>query len=176
MIITNICKHYLNNNNYITGSWTYPGNQIDLRLNNASLEGAVHLIQNSEWKLLEITRLRNITTYECCPDEPYIYLVFTLTIKRNSPLYSCLFVTPAASKIFFVKKTNYEFYKSIIFFNFFFPVIVVMCLVNFWLPPQSKEKMTLCGCTALITSIFLIYFAYKIPPHSSSPPLIGKHT
>ncbi|KAK0089728.1 hypothetical protein PV325_005875 [Microctonus aethiopoides] len=129
------------------GSWSYSGNQIDLRLNNASLKNAVNLNQNSEWKLLELTRLRNITTYACCPDEPYIHLVFTLTIKRNSPLYSSLFMTPAAA-------------------------IVIMCLINFWLPPQSKEKFILCGCTALIISMFLIYFAHKLPPHSSKPPLI----
>ncbi|XP_034936490.1 acetylcholine receptor subunit alpha-like 1 isoform X2 [Chelonus insularis] len=129
------------------GSWTYPGNQIDLRLSNSSLEGAVHLIQNTEWKLVEITRLRNITTYECCPDEPYIHLVFTLTIRRNSPLYSSVFITPTA-------------------------VIVIMSLVNFWLPPKSKEKLIMCGCNALITSIFLIYFSNKIPPHSSNAPLI----
>lgn len=49
-----------------------------------------------------------------------------------------------------------------------------MILVNFWLPPQSREKIFLCGCTALITSLFLLFFCYKIPPLSDRTPLIGK--
>ncbi|KAH0539576.1 acetylcholine receptor subunit alpha-like 1 [Cotesia glomerata] len=129
------------------GSWSYSGNQIDLRLNNNSLEGTINLVDNTEWRLVDVTRLRNVTTYECCKDEPYIHLVFTLTIKRNAPLYSSVFLTPAAA-------------------------IVIMCLVNFWLPAQSKEKLLLCGVNVIVISLFLIYFGYRIPPHSTNSPLL----
>ncbi|XP_044020061.1 neuronal acetylcholine receptor subunit alpha-5-like [Aphidius gifuensis] len=131
------------------GSWTFPASQIDLSIIDIDdpAEDKIHLIPNAEWKILEITKYRNETIYSCCPDDPYVHVNYIFSIKRNSPLYTSIFITPTV-------------------------VIVIMILINFWLPPQSKEKIFLCGCTALITIIYLLFFCYKIPPLSDKAPLI----
>ncbi|XP_033226542.1 acetylcholine receptor subunit alpha-type acr-16-like isoform X2 [Belonocnema kinseyi] len=127
------------------GSWTYSGDQIDLHLFKKPMKPDL-LVSNTEWKLLEMTRGRNVVHYECCP-EPYVTLVFNLTLKRNALLYCNIVFTPTIP-------------------------IVFLTLIAFWLPPQSEVRIVVAGCTALITSIFLIYFGNKIPPVSENLPLI----
>lgn len=45
-----------------------------------------------------MTRERNIAHYPCCK-EPYIDLVFEMTIQRRSPAYKALIVTPITGNI-----------------------------------------------------------------------------
>ncbi|XP_043471113.1 acetylcholine receptor subunit alpha-like 1 isoform X1 [Leptopilina heterotoma] len=128
------------------GSWTYSGDQIDLHLFKKPMKVPDLLITNTEWKLEEMTRGRTVVHYECCP-EPYVTLVFNLTLKRNALLYYNIIFTPTIP-------------------------IVFLTLMAFWLPPQSEVRIAVAGCTALIISIFLIYFGFKIPPVAENLPLI----
>lgn len=50
----------------------------------------------------------------------------------------------------------------------------MMTLMVFCLPPQAGEKIILQCCTALVISIFMLYFTQKIPAMGSQTPLIGK--
>lgn len=52
-------------------------------------------------------------------------------------------------------------------------VIIILILINFWLPPQASEKIILNGCTSVIICLFLLYFTQKIPAMGTHTPLIG---
>ena len=56
-----------------------------------------------------------------------------------------------------------------------FLVIIITTLLSFFLPPQSGEKIILNGCTAVIITLYLLYFTQKIPPMGSHTPLVGKN-
>ncbi|XP_012217863.1 neuronal acetylcholine receptor subunit alpha-10 isoform X2 [Linepithema humile] len=126
------------------GSWTYHGEQIDLRLGKTQ-EMEMRFVKNAEWTLLDLAKKREAVTYSCCPD-PYINLKFTMTLKRNSALYCSILLMPATAIVFLV-------------------------LVTFWLPPQSETKISVAACTVLIIAVFLAYFGVKVPL-TTNPPLI----
>nr|CAD7262373.1 unnamed protein product [Timema shepardi] len=101
---------------------------------------------NAEWELVDVEEARNIKKYACC-EEPYIDITYNVTLRRQSPTYNAIVITPAT-------------------------VIVLMTLSNFWLPPQAGEKIMLGGCTAIIICIFLVYFSQKMPAMASHTPLV----
>jgi hypothetical protein len=49
---------------------------------------------NSEWELVGVEEARNVRTYPCCA-EPYVDITYNLTLRRRSPTYSAIVVTPA---------------------------------------------------------------------------------
>ncbi|KAG8235332.1 hypothetical protein J437_LFUL003615 [Ladona fulva] len=127
------------------GSWTYDGDQVDLQLDEHEAEMDL-MVPNTEWEITSLTRKRNVAYYSCCT-EAYIDVTFTLTLKRRSPTYNAVVITPAS-------------------------VIVVMTLMTFWLPPNSGEKLMLGGCTALIICIFMLFFAQMLPAMANHTPLV----
>ncbi|PSN48328.1 hypothetical protein C0J52_03410 [Blattella germanica] len=106
----------------------------------------VELMEMMEWEFVGVEDSRNVKTYACCI-EPYIDVTYKLTLRRRSPAYSAIVITPAT-------------------------VIVLMTLVSFWLPPSAGEKILLNGCTALIICIFLLYFSQKLPAMAGHTPLV----
>lgn len=129
------------------GSWTYHGYEVDLQLDKDTQNASVDLlVQNSEWELLGVTQERHVKMYKCC-SEPYIDVTFNITMKRRSPTYKAIIITPAFA-------------------------IIIMTLLNFWLPPQAGEKILLNGCTAVIICIFMLYFNQKCPIMGDHTPLI----
>ncbi|XP_063222311.1 acetylcholine receptor subunit alpha-type acr-16-like [Bacillus rossius redtenbacheri] len=127
------------------GSWTYDGNAIDLQIDDLGSE--IELMEeNSEWELVDVEESVNLKMYDCCT-EPYPDIIYNVTLRRRSPSYNALIITPAS-------------------------VIVLMTLANFWLPPQAGEKILLGGCTAIIICIFLLYFSQKLPAMASHTPLV----
>ncbi|XP_011158613.2 acetylcholine receptor subunit alpha-like 1 isoform X2 [Solenopsis invicta] len=130
--------------NMTFGSWTYHGEQIDMRL--SETENMEHMyVKNAEWKLMDLSKSREAVMYSCCP-EPYINLNFKMTLKRNSALYCSVLLMPAAAIVFLV-------------------------LVTFWLPPQSEMKISVAACTILIIAVFLGFLGFKVPL-TATPPLI----
>ncbi|CAH1370851.1 unnamed protein product [Tenebrio molitor] len=129
----------------IFGSWTYAGDQIDIDLieNKTKLD---LLIANSEWEIVKTSISKTFKYYPCCPD-PYPEVSVRIILNRISPSYKALIITPAF-------------------------VIIILILTNFWLPPQSGEKIILNGCTALIICLFMLYFTQKIPAMGTHTPLI----
>ncbi|EFN82262.1 Neuronal acetylcholine receptor subunit alpha-10 [Harpegnathos saltator] len=126
------------------GSWTYHGEQIDMRFSESQVTEDLH-VKNAEWKMVDLTKTRKAVNYACCPD-PYINLNFKMTLKRNAALYCSVLLMPAAAIVFLV-------------------------LVTFWLPPQSEMKISIAACTILIITVFLAYFGLKVPL-TANPPLI----
>ncbi|KAJ8913429.1 hypothetical protein NQ315_017173, partial [Exocentrus adspersus] len=129
------------------GSWTYNGDQIDIEnYNNASEAELDLLVNNNEWAIVKTSQKKNNKYYECCR-EAYPDITINITLSRVSPSYKAVIVTPAF-------------------------VIIVMTLLNFWLPPQAGEKILLNGCTAVIICLFMLYFTQKIPAMGNHTPLI----
>ncbi|XP_011706798.1 PREDICTED: neuronal acetylcholine receptor subunit alpha-10-like [Wasmannia auropunctata] len=104
-------------------------------------------VKNAEWKLMDLSKSREVVKYPCCP-EPYVNLNYKMTLKRNSALYCSILLMPAAAIVFLV-------------------------LVTFWLPPQSEMKISVAACTILIIAVFLGYLGLKVPL-TTTPPLIGR--
>nr|QQH14667.1 nicotinic acetylcholine receptor alpha 9 subunit [Blattella germanica] len=127
------------------GSWTYDGDHVDILLDKHGAE-VLELMEMMEWEFVGVEDSRNVKTYACCI-EPYIDVTYKLTLRRRSPAYSAIVITPAT-------------------------VIVLMTLVSFWLPPSAGEKILLNGCTALIICIFLLYFSQKLPAMAGHTPLV----
>ena len=99
------------------GSWTYSGFQVDLD-KTSDIVDMTNYIQNGEWELIAISIIRNVDYYPFSPEEPFPSVNFKLHLRRRVLYYV---------------------------FNIIIPCIwlSVLCLVGFWLPPDSGEKITL---------------------------------
>ncbi|XP_068085344.1 uncharacterized protein [Anabrus simplex] len=75
------------------GSWTYDGEQVDLQTDEYGAEIRL-MVSNSEWDVEKVTDGRNVKYYSCCP-EPYIDVTYNVTLRRRSPAYSAIVITPA---------------------------------------------------------------------------------
>lgn len=130
----------------VLGSWTFDGYQMDLKIATSAIS-LEPLVKNHEWEIIRTTARRNSKVYTCCK-EPYIDIQFELELERRSSLYRALVITPATC-------------------------IVLMTLAGFWLPVQSGEKIMLNGVNAIITCLFLIYFARRLSTSANDIPLVG---
>ncbi|NXG03219.1 ACH10 protein, partial [Sakesphorus luctuosus] len=128
------------------GSWTYNGNQIDLR-NRLDSGDLTDFVENVEWEVLGMPATRNVITYGCC-SEPYPDVTFTLLLRRRASFY---------------------------IFNLLLPCILVSFLapLGFYLPADSGEKVSLGVTVLLALTVFQLLVAESMPP-SESVPLIGE--
>ena len=95
------------------GSWTYSGLQVDM--NNLRVKGDLtNYVESGEWLLREVTAVRHVVYYPCCPNEPYPDITFHISIRRRV--------------LYFL-------------FNIIIPCIwlSILSLIGFWLPPDSGE-------------------------------------
>ncbi|NXF85232.1 ACH10 protein, partial [Eubucco bourcierii] len=129
------------------GSWTYNGNQIDLRhlLGTGDLRD---FVRNVEWEVLGMPATRNVITYGCC-SEPYPDVTYTLLLRRRASFY---------------------------IFNLLLPCLMVSFLapLGFYLPADSGEKVSLGVTVLLALTVFQLLVAESMPP-AESVPLIGKY-
>nr|XP_042908637.1 neuronal acetylcholine receptor subunit alpha-7-like [Parasteatoda tepidariorum] len=131
------------------GSWTYDGNQLDLRLSNEEGGDLSTYITNGEWDLIALPGKRNEIIYACCP-EPYVDITFYIHIRRRTLYYG---------------------------FNLIIPCVLIssMALLGFALPPDSGEKLTL-GVTILLSlTVFMLQLAEAMPPTSDAVSIIGTY-
>ncbi|XP_070543627.1 neuronal acetylcholine receptor subunit alpha-10-like isoform X2 [Ptychodera flava] len=130
------------------GSWAYNGFQIDLT--NRSTAGDIgNYLDNGEWQLEGMPVKRNVLYYGCCP-EPYPDVTFTIIIQRRALFY---------------------------LFNLLVPCMLIstITLLDFYLPADAGEKVTL-GITILLAlTVFLLLVAETMPPTSEVAPLIGQY-
>lgn len=101
------------------GSWAYHGNEIDLHfMETMDQMDTTELERNStEWDIIGKSEQRKIQYYDCCP-QPYVTLIFTLTLKRKLVFSSFILTLPC---IF----------------------LACMTLVVFWLPPERPDRTSL---------------------------------
>ncbi|NXC21891.1 ACH10 protein, partial [Corythaeola cristata] len=124
------------------GSWTYNGNQIDLR-NRLDSGDLTDFVENVEWEVLGMPATRNIITYGCC-SEPYPDVTYTLLLRRRASFY---------------------------IFNLLLPCIMVSFLapLGFYLPADSGEKVSLGVTVLLALTVFQLLVAESMPPSESIP-------
>ncbi|NWI92031.1 ACH10 protein, partial [Pitta sordida] len=124
------------------GSWTYNGNQIDLR-NRLDSGDLRDFVENVEWEVLGMPATRNVVTYGCC-SEPYPDVTYTLLLRRRSSFY---------------------------IFNLLLPCIMVSFLapLGFYLPADSGEKVSLGVTVLLALTVFQLLVAESMPPSESVP-------
>ncbi|CAG2119041.1 unnamed protein product [Medioppia subpectinata] len=108
------------------GSWTYDGNQVDLKhlydpIGEPDKESVVdygidlsEFYINVEWDIMTVPAMKRIKYYSCCP-EPYIDVTFNVTLRRKTLFYTV---------------------------NLIIPCVGISCLsvLVFYLPSDSGEK------------------------------------
>ena len=144
------------------GSWSYDGLQIDVKHFwhdklgpgaeiTASVDPGVDLsayYQSVEWDLMSATARKNIKYYPCC-DEPYPDVTFNFTLRRKTLFYTINMIIPCTS-------------------------ITLLTILEFYLPSDCGEKISLCISLLLSLSLFQLLLMEIIPPTSITIPLVGK--
>ncbi|XP_076465482.1 neuronal acetylcholine receptor subunit alpha-10-like [Babylonia areolata] len=128
------------------GSWAYDGLQVDV-VNRSEGVDLSNYVSNGEWQLLNVTAVRSVVRYSCCP-EPFPDVRFVLYLRRRTLYYT---------------------------YNVLIPCVMLstLTLLVFWMSPESGEKVTL-GLTVLLAfSVFMLLIAENMPATSNHVPLIG---
>lgn len=132
----------------VLGSWTYHGLALAIDRDLAAPHEIELQIENSEWKVVNISSQKHDKKYACC-EENYPDITYSIQIERRSATYRAVVFTPAT-------------------------VIVLLILVAFWLPAASGEKIFLNGIVAVIICLFMLYFAHQLPLMAFRTPLVVK--
>ncbi|XP_071493943.1 neuronal acetylcholine receptor subunit alpha-10-like [Diadema antillarum] len=129
------------------GSWQHDRRYIDY------LEGradAANYNYNGEWDTLAIVAHSNVKVYSCCPDKEYPDVTFTINIRRKPLFYIVNLVIPCV-------------------------LISMMSMVEFILPCNSGEKVSL-GITVLLSlTVFMLVIAENMPATSDSIPVLARY-
>nr|XP_006812520.1 PREDICTED: neuronal acetylcholine receptor subunit alpha-2-like [Saccoglossus kowalevskii] len=131
------------------GPWEYTGEHVSLRpLYDVVIRDKY--TTNTEWNLINST-VEIIDDFpECCPDEVYSVLAFTLTFARRPLYYIVNILVPCL-------------------------MMALLTLLMFCLHPDSGEKISL-GISILIAmSVFSLLVADIMPPTSEMIPVIAQY-
>ncbi|TMW48669.1 hypothetical protein DOY81_006258 [Sarcophaga bullata] len=139
------------------GSWTYDGYMVDLRHlkqtpDSDNIEVGIDLQDyyiSVEWDIMRVPAVRNEKFYSCC-EEPYLDIVFNLTLRRKTLFYTVNLIIPCVG-------------------------ISFLSVLVFYLPSDSGEKISLCISILLSLTVFFLLLAEIIPPTSLTVPLLGKY-
>uniref|UniRef100_A0A336M5I2 CSON010466 protein n=1 Tax=Culicoides sonorensis TaxID=179676 RepID=A0A336M5I2_CULSO len=140
------------------GSWTYDGNQIDLKhkdqINKTSNKVAVGIdlrefYPSVEWDILDVPAERHEKYYPCCA-EPYPDIFFNITLRRKTLFYTVNLIIPCVG-------------------------ISYLSILVFYLPADSGEKIALCISILLSQTMFFLLISEIIPSTSLALPLLGKY-
>ncbi|KAK2157840.1 hypothetical protein LSH36_184g12046 [Paralvinella palmiformis] len=133
------------------GSWAYDGLKLNLEfLNNKTSIDWEEYVTSAEWEVLSSSGIREVRHYECCGDQPYPELVYTVTIKRRTAFYAVVLVLPCL-------------------------LLSCLTLVMFWYPPQRPDRTGL--GMSLFSSYFvlLLILVQASPPTAQSISRLGEY-
>ncbi|KAK6643823.1 hypothetical protein RUM43_000086 [Polyplax serrata] len=139
------------------GSWTYDGDQIDLKhidqkVGEDKVEIGINLKQyypSVEWDILGVPAERHAKYYPCCA-EPYPDIFFNITLRRKTLFYTVNLIVPCVG-------------------------ISYLSVLVFYLPADSGEKIALCISILLSQTMFFLLISEIIPSTSLALPLLGKY-
>lgn len=131
--------------------------QLDLRhlqgdINAESVEYGIDLTDfylSVEWDVMKVPAVRHEQYYSCC-EEPYLDIVFNLTLRRKTLFYTVNLIIPCVGLSF-------------------------LSVLVFYLPSDSGEKVALCISVLVSLTVFFLLLAEIIPPTSLTVPLLGKY-
>ncbi|XP_067650432.1 neuronal acetylcholine receptor subunit alpha-7-like [Haliotis asinina] len=128
-------------------SWTYHGYQLNITNGEQGKASLSEYIPNAEWELISFINDRQILHYPCCT-EPYITLVYTVTLRRRPLFFLTYLMMPCL-------------------------IITLVALLGLLVPIGSGEKISI-GITSLLSMIaLLLVISTLLPPTSLAIPLIG---
>lgn len=130
------------------GSWAYDTGKIDL-LPSYNNTAERDYWSNGEWNIISAPCIRSVKKYHCC-NETYVDITCTFVLRRMALYYFAYVLLPC----------------GLISFN---------TVLVFYLPPDINEKMTLCTMVLLSMALFILLVTQRIPPNSSSFPLLIKY-
>ena len=128
------------------GAWSYHTHKMNLTNASAHVNMDSYEI-NGEWEILGSRSARHEFAYDCCPNQPYSFISFTLQLRRRH--------------LFYVM-------------NVIFPSMVtsVLLLSIFLCPPSQKVQI---GVVVLLSfRIFLLNVTDNIPKTSDHISLLGE--
>ncbi len=97
------------------GSWAYDINKIDIEFSYEKNQIDMNeYVPNTEWEILNNTAEKTTLKYDCCPNE-YVFITYTLTLKRHVTFHIRLILVPTA-------------------------LLSVFTLVIFWIPPNRPDR------------------------------------
>lgn len=102
-----------------------------------------------EWDILGVPAERHEEHYPCC-EEPYVDIFFNITLRRRTLFYTVNLIVPCVG-------------------------ISYLSVLVFYLPADSKEKISLCITILLSQTMFFLLISEIIPSTSLSLPLLGKY-
>lgn len=102
-----------------------------------------------EWDILRVLAVRNEKFYSCC-EEPYPDIMFYLTLRRKTLFYVVNLIIPCVG-------------------------ISFLSVLVFYLPSESREKVSLAISILLSLTVFFLLLVEIIPPTSITVPLLGKY-
>ena len=129
------------------GAWSYHTSKMNLT-NSSSLVNLDSYEKNGEWEIMESTSARHEFSYECCPNEAYSFVSFTLNMRRRYTFYVMNVILPSM-------------------------VTSILLLSIFYCPPSQKVQI---GVVVLLSfRIFLLNVTDSIPKTSDHIPLLGEY-
>lgn len=102
-----------------------------------------------EWDVMKVPAIRHEEYYSCC-EEPYIDIVFNITLRRKTLFYTVNLIIPCVGLSF-------------------------LSVLVFYLPSDSGEKVSLCISVLVSLTVFFLLLVEIIPPTSLVVPLLGKY-
>lgn len=102
-----------------------------------------------EWDVMKVPAVRHEQYYSCC-EEPYLDIVFNITLRRKTLFYTVNLIIPCVGLSF-------------------------LSVLVFYLPSDSGEKVSLCISVLVSLTVFFLLLAEIIPPTSLTVPLLGKY-
>ena len=105
--------------------------------------------RNVEWDLMGV-EAQKVLKYNRGEDDPYPLWTFRVVLKRKFLFYTVNLIIPLVSHAF-------------------------LTILVFYLPADSKEKISLCINILLSLTVFFLMLAEIIPPTSLVVPLLGKY-
>lgn len=118
------------------GSWSYHGDQLNLVLNNGSIDTSNYQ-KHEGWDLIEHSSSLNVQTYNCCP-EPYQDITFDILLRRKPGYYE---------------------------YNIIFPTFATASLMIFTMliPWDQGERISFAVTVLLSIIVFLLILSENLP-------------
>ena len=126
------------------GSWSYHGEQLNLILDNNSIDISNYQ-ENEGWDLIEHKSTLNTQVYSCCP-EPYQDATFEITLRRKPGYYV---------------------------YNIIFPTFATASLMIFsmLIPWDQGERISFAVTVMLSIIVFLLILSENLPKTDTQPLL-----
>ena len=133
----------------VVENWVYDTSKVNLVHGDLTTIDLNTYQENGEWDITSTEVKRVDNTYKCCPKEQFAEVQFVIHVRRRTLYYVMNIILPAM------------FISSLV-------------LLNFFLPPDSGEKIAL-GVTLLLSfSVFVVMIAEKVPSTSKAVPIISE--